>query len=129
MINSQPGAIPLSFTKVERLLHPNEFKRVFDNPIKKIHSEHLLLFIQTGVPEQTQARLGLAITKKKVKLAVMRNRLKRLSREIFRHTAPTLGSVDVVLIVKKSYAKKTDLNDELTHIFEKLAILFPAISI
>ncbi|OBX50812.1 ribonuclease P protein component [Moraxella nonliquefaciens] len=129
MINSQPGATPLSFTKAERLLHPNEFKRVFDNPIKKIHSEHLLLFIQTGVPEQTQARLGLAITKKKVKLAVMRNRLKRLSREIFRHTAPTLGSVDVVLIVKKSYAKKTDLNDELTHIFEKLAILFPAISI
>ena len=129
MINSQPGAIPLSFTKAERLLHPNEFKRVFDNPIKKIHSEHLLLFIQTGAPEQTQARLGLAITKKKVKLAVMRNRLKRLSREIFRHTAPTLGSVDVVLIVKKSYAKKTDLNDELTHIFEKLAILFPAISI
>lgn len=129
MINSQPGAIPLSFTKAERLLHPNEFKRVFDNPIKKIHSEHLLLFIQTGVPEQTQARLGLAITKKKVKLAVMRNRLKRLSREIFRHTAPTLGSVDVVLIVKKSYAKKIDLNDELTHIFEKLAILFPAISI
>lgn len=129
MINSQPGAIPLSFTKAERLLHPNEFKRVFDNPIKKIHSEHLLLFIQTGVPKQTQARLGLAITKKKVKLAVMRNRLKRLSREIFRHTAPTLGSVDVVLIVKKSYAKKTDLNDELTHIFEKLAILFPAISI
>lgn len=106
MINSQPGAIPLSFTKAERLLYPNEFKRVFDNPIKKIHSEHLLLFIQTGVPEQTQARLGLAITKKKVKLAVMRNRLKRLSREIFRHTAPTLGSVDVVLIVKKSYAKK-----------------------
>jgi len=129
MINSQPGAIPLSFTKAERLLYPNEFKRVFDNPIKKIHSEHLLLFIQTGVPEQTQARLGLAITKKKVKLAVMRNRLKRLSREIFRHTAPTLGSVDMVLIVKKSYAKKTDLNDELTHIFEKLAILFPAISI
>ena len=129
MINSQPGATPLSFTKAERLLHPNEFKRVFDNPIKKIHSEHLLLFIQTGVPEQTQARLGLAITKKKVKLAVMRNRLKRLSREIFRHTAPTLGSVDVVLIVKKSYAKKTDLNDELTHIFEKLAILFTAISI
>ena len=129
MINSQPGAIPLSFTKAERLLHPNEFKRVFDNPIKKIHSEHLLLFVQTGVPEQTQARLGLAITKKKVKLAVMRNRLKRLSREIFRHTAPTLGSVDVVLIVKKSYAKKTDLNGELTHIFEKLAILFPAISI
>lgn len=129
MINSQPGAIPLSFTKAERLLHSNEFKRVFDNPIKKIHSEHLLLFIQTGVPEQTQARLGLAITKKKVKLAVMRNRLKRLSREIFRHTAPTLGSVDVVLIVKKSYAKKTDLNDELTQIFEKLAILFPAISI
>ena len=117
---------PFCFTKAQRLLSPNDFKRVFDNPIKKIHAEHLLLFVQTDIPEQTPARLGLAITKKKVKLAVMRNRLKRLTREHFRHTAPTLGAVDVVLIVKKNYTKETDLHGELTHIFEKLAMLFPS---
>ncbi|MDO5050830.1 MAG: ribonuclease P protein component [Moraxella equi] len=114
------------FTKAQRLLSPNDFKRVFDNPIKKIHSEHLLLFVQAGASEQTHARLGLAITKKKVKLAVMRNRLKRLTREYFRHAAPMLGVVDVVLIVKKNYTKETDLHSELTHIFEKLSALFPA---
>ncbi|MBE9590595.1 ribonuclease P protein component [Moraxella sp. K127] len=128
MTNPQSAtpAPPFCFTKAQRLLSPNDFKRVFDNPIKKIHSEHLLLFVQTGMPEQTHARLGLAITKKKVKLAVMRNRLKRLTREYFRHTAPTLGAVDVVLIVKKNYTKETDLHDELIHIFEKLAMLFPS---
>lgn len=125
MTNPQ-SAPPFYFAKAQRLLSPNDFKRVFDNPVKKIHSEHLLLFVQAGMPEQTHARLGLAITKKKVKLAVMRNRLKRLIREQFRHTAPMLGAVDVVLIVKKNYTKGTDLNGELTHIFEKLSALFPA---
>lgn len=110
------------FAKAWRLLSPNDFKRVFDNPVKKIHSQHLLLLVQTGTPERPYARLGLAITKKKVKLAVMRNRLKRLTREHFRHTATTLGAVDVVLIVKKKYTKETDLHDELSHIFEKLAL-------
>ncbi|MDO4897219.1 MAG: ribonuclease P protein component [Moraxella sp.] len=113
-----------TFCKNRRLLKPDEFRQVFDNPIKKIHSEHLLLFAQTG---QTHARLGLAITKKKLKLAVMRNRLKRLAREHFRLNADRIGAVDVVLIVKKSYPKDTDLHGELALIFQKLATLFPAV--
>lgn len=111
-----------NFTKSQRLLTPNAFKQVFDNPIKKIHSEHLLLFVQQG---QTHARLGLAITKKKVRHAVMRNRLKRLTREYFRLTSQSMGAVDVVLIVKKSYTKETDLHAELALIFEKLQASYP----
>lgn len=113
-----------SFGKNQRLLKPDEFKRVFDEPIKKIHSEHLLLFVQTG--QLPHARLGLAITKKKLKLAVMRNRLKRLSREYFRQHANQMGAVDVVLIVKKNYTKDTDLHPELGQIFDKLTTLYPA---
>lgn len=111
-----------TFTKSQRLLTPDEFKRVFDKPIKKIHSEHLLLFVQTG---QRHARLGLAITKKKLKKAVMRNRLKRLVREYFRLNSPNIGAVDVVLIVKKGYAKDVDLHVELAQIFNKLIALYP----
>ena len=113
------------FPKSKRLLTPIEFKRVFDNPIKKIHSEHLLLFVQQGTSQQ-QARLGLAITKKKLKRAVMRNHLKRLTREYFRLTASRLARVDVVLIVKKTYAKDENLHLELSLIFDKLAKLYPA---
>lgn len=111
-----------TFSKDKRLLTSSEFKNVFDNPVKKIHSEHLLLFVQTG---QTHARLGLAITKKKLKLAVERNRLKRLTREYFRQNASQLGAIDIVLIVKKSYPKQTDLHDEIHGIFQKLITYFP----
>lgn len=113
-----------TFCKNRRLLKPDEFKQVFDNPIKKIHSEHLLLFVQAG---QTHARLGLAITKKKLKLAVRRNQLKRLTREYFRLNADQIGAVDVVLVVKKSHPKDTDLHGELAQIFKKLTTLFPAV--
>lgn len=113
----------LTFCKQQRLLKPAEFKRVFDNPIKKIHSQHLIAFVQTG---EHQPRLGLAITKKKLKLAVMRNQLKRLTREHFRLNAHKLGAVDVVLIVKMGYAKGADLNTELDEIFAKLTMLYPA---
>ena len=43
-------------------------------------------------------RLGLAIGKKRVRLAVRRNRLKRLVRESFRHNAPQIAAVDLVVI-------------------------------
>lgn len=116
------------FTKHHRLLVPYDFKRVLDAPAKKIHSEHLLMFVQVGQPQQTHARLGLAITKKKLKQAVMRNRLKRLTREYFRLNHAKIGVVDMVLIVKKKYAKDTDLHGELAQIFKKLIANYPAFS-
>ena len=44
------------------------------------------------------ARLGLAISKKHCKLAVSRNRIKRLVRESFRHHQATLAGLDVVVL-------------------------------
>lgn len=115
----------MRLTKQQRLLKPDEFKRVFDNPIKKIHSAHFMLFVQSG---QTVPRLGLAITKKKLKLAVMRNHLKRLTREHFRQSAPHLSAIDVVLIVKQGYPKHTDPNAELAQLFGQLTALYPCTS-
>lgn len=110
--------MPCTFTKQDRLLSSGEFKMVFDNPIKKIHSTHLLAFVaRSGV---SQPRLGLAITKKKLKLAVERNQIKRLSREHFRLNKADLPVVDMVLIVKSTYDKQTDLNAELVEIFRKI---------
>ena len=116
--------VMMRFTKEQRLLKPDEFGRVFDDPTKKIHSTHFMLFVKTG---QTQPRLGLAITKKKLKLAVVRNRLKRLTREHFRQNAPCLSAIDVVLIVKKGYPKHTDPNAELSQLFAQLTALYPCV--
>lgn len=52
----------------------------------------------------TFARLGLAISKKTIKKAVDRNRIKRLIREGFRYNQENLGSFDIVVLVKREIA-------------------------
>lgn len=111
------------FQKKDRLLTPAQFQAVFDAPIKKIHGEHLLLFVAQG---EALPRLGLAITKKKLKNATDRNRLKRLTREQFRLNKSGLADVDLVLIVKKRYDKAYDIGAELAVMFSKLKQMYPS---
>lgn len=113
-----------TFCKTDRLLKSQEFTNVFNNTSKKIHSEHLLIFLMKK--EQSNARLGLAITKKKIKNAVERNRLKRLTREFFRTNKHRIFGVDVVLIVKRKYNKEFDISKELDFLFRKITELYPS---
>ena len=46
------------------------------------------------------ARLGLALSRKAMSLAVNRNRIKRLVRESFRSHQAHLGSIDIVVVGK-----------------------------
>jgi len=48
----------------------------------------------------THPRLGFAISKQKVRLAVGRNRLRRLVRESFRRHAASLPAVDLVVLAR-----------------------------
>lgn len=106
------------FTKQHRLLGSPEFKAVFDAPIKKIHTAHLLAFIAKGSSDES--RLGLAITKKKLKHAVARNHIKRLTREVFRHKRSHLAAIDIVVIVKVGYQKSFDIGQEVDELFSKI---------
>lgn len=47
------------------------------------------------------ARLGLAIAKRYIPSAVVRNRVRRIIREGFRHNQSHLGAVDIVVITQK----------------------------
>lgn len=96
---SPPLFCSQKFTKSQRLLTPNQFRQVFDFPDKKYHQDYFLMFVKDT--KHSKARLGLAITKKKVSRAVVRNRLKRLIREQFRLYYELLLARDVVFIVKK----------------------------
>lgn len=49
-------------------------------------------------------RLGLAVSKKRVRLAVARNRIKRLVRESFRHHAGSLRGLDAVVMARQDTA-------------------------
>ncbi|HSC75804.1 MAG TPA: ribonuclease P protein component [Pseudomonadales bacterium] len=91
----------LRFGKQHRLLTPKEFKAVFDGAVfKASHRSLLLLAIPCVTADASPARLGLVVAKKHARLAVQRNRLKRLLRETFRHHKTELAGLDIVALVK-----------------------------
>ena len=111
-----------SFTKAQRLLTPAAFREVFDAPERKLHQAHLMAFVRSSTSDQ--ARVGMAITKRKVPTAVARNLIKRKIRESFRIQAAELKNKDIVFIVKKSIKDLTneELDLEINNIFKKLRI-------
>ena len=88
------------YPKAKRILKPDEFKSVFNKPLFKVHQTHFMAFAYDS--DQEQARLGMAITKKRIPTAVARNTIKRIIREQFRHKHPELPALDLVFILKKS---------------------------
>ncbi|MDH5425363.1 MAG: ribonuclease P protein component [Gammaproteobacteria bacterium] len=103
------------FPKCAKLLKPAEFKQVF-NAAKRAGDRHLTIFYHAN--ERNQPRLGLAISKKVSKLAVERNRIKRLARETFRLKRHELQFADFVVLAKPGAVKVE--NKELIASFNKL---------
>ena len=66
--------------------------------------------------------LGLAIAKKRVKLAVQRNRIKRQIRESFRLNQHNLPHIDMVVMVKSGTDKleNKEINQQLEKIWRKI---------
>ena len=96
---NQPG---FSYPKSHHLLDKKQFDSVFKNA-RRIGSSHLtLLYIEnrSGHP-----RLGFVISKKNAKLAVARNKIKRVIRESFRINQNKLGAYDIVILGRKGVAK------------------------
>lgn len=88
-----------AFSKSMRLLSSSDFQNVFnDAPLKTSHQHFLFLARrnQLNLP-----RLGLVIAKKHIRLAVDRNRMKRLIRETFRVKQQQLAGIDVIVLARK----------------------------
>ena len=69
------------------------------------------------------ARLGTAVPKRYVKTAVLRNRIKRIIRESFRHNQETLAGFDVVVVVYKPVNNELVVQDSIRQIWRKVAAL------
>ncbi len=80
--------------KQAKLLKAADYQYVFD---KAVRSSDACFTVLARVGSRDMARLGMAFSKKRVKLAVARNRLKRITRESFRLTENKFRADYVVL--------------------------------
>ncbi|GGB16724.1 ribonuclease P protein component [Agarivorans gilvus] len=96
------------------MLTPMHFKHVFSNPVR-VGTPQLTILAKPNT--LAHPRLGLAVSKKSIKLAVGRNRIKRLVRESFRLHQHQLPAVDIVLISKHGIADLS--NQEISKMLEK----------
>ncbi len=102
-------------TKHAKLLKAADFNHVFD---KSVRSSDRYFTVLARPNNMLTARLGMAFSKKRVKLAVKRNRLKRISRESFRLSL--LGQIkinaDFIVLAGAHCAMAT--NQQLFHSLE-----------
>lgn len=108
------------FSRGQRLLAAEDFKRVFAKACKAGNGQFTLLAIPN---ELGYARLGMAISRKAARLAVQRNRIKRQLREYFRLHHHELSAMDLVIMAKPGAATldKKALQRSITHAFGQLA--------
>lgn len=82
---------PLSFPKSARLLKPADFRfRTY----RRFESSHFKLLYST----EGTGRMGISISKKVLRRATARNRVRRLLKETFRHHRSSLTNSDVHVI-------------------------------
>ncbi|MEP4890666.1 MAG: ribonuclease P protein component [Aliiglaciecola sp.] len=104
-----------SFSRELRLLTPTHFEKVFQKAIPSVSPQLTVLgrFNQLDHP-----RLGITISKKRVKKAHDRNRIKRLIRESFRMHQHQLPNTDIVVVGKSGLDTMT--NQQITLLLGKL---------
>ncbi|MGQ0286818.1 ribonuclease P protein component [Pasteurellaceae bacterium 22721_9_1] len=94
--------IKLNFSRELRLLTPEHFKYVFQQPQRASTPEVTILARQNSLD---YPRLGLTVAKKHLKRAHDRNRIKRLCRESFRTLQHELPHCDFVIVAKAGIHK------------------------
>ena len=106
------------FRKEERLRRRREYLAV-QRRGAKIHLEQLLAFVR---PSPEGRRVGITVSKK-VGKAVIRNRVKRLLREVWRRSKQLFPKQhDLVIVAKKGAAGATfeELRDQLQQLAKKI---------
>ncbi len=118
-MQSRPEALP----KEKRLAKRREFLHVYETG-RKIFSRYCVVFFAAN--HLPYSRVGVTATKK-VGKANVRNRLKRWTREIYRHHREPLGldehALDLVINVKPNAATAVfrDYSSDLERALRKIA--------
>ncbi len=96
------------FTRAARLTSSGDYKHVFQQPFRSSDDS---LTVLGRLNPLDHPRLGLAISKKRVKLATARNRIKRVTRECFRLQQHKLPNLDIIVIARNNLEHRT--SDEI----------------
>lgn len=109
----------LPFSRQQRLLNSNAYKRVFEDAAVKVGTKHIVVLATPNT--EGFARLGLVVSKKNVRLAVNRNKVKRIIRESFRLKQAKLTAFDIVVIAKQGIDPQPEsLWEQLEKVWKKL---------
>ena len=93
----EPGnAQDARLRRVERVRRRPEYEAIYEEG-RRLSGRLMTVFVQDN--SQGRARLGIAATRK-LGSAVIRNRAKRLVREVFRRNKPP-GGLDIVVIPRR----------------------------
>lgn len=113
-----------AFPRSARLLKPAQFQRVFSNG-RRVAVPGFQLHV---LPADDGARLGLAVSRRVDRRAVVRNRIKRAARELFRIQRGGLPGADYVLVARREAATMTpaELTAALQALWRRAATLKPA---
>ena len=82
------------------MLSSVDYKRVFSCAEFKAYSHQVMILARRSDSSQSHSRLGLVISKKNAKKAVLRNRFKRIVRESFRANQKSLKNFDFVVLAR-----------------------------
>ncbi|ASX25900.1 ribonuclease P protein component [Candidatus Williamhamiltonella defendens] len=107
--------VQFGFPRELRLLTPHSFGFVFEKP-QRASTEQITVLAR--INDLEHPRIGFAISKKNVKHAHNRNRIKRLTRESFRLHQHFLLPMDFIILAKKGVDKLD--NQVLNAVLEKL---------
>lgn len=113
----------LKFSRSHRLIKKSDFQSVFEAPHKLTFKYLVALYRPNLLPH---ARLGVILAKKHIKLAVDRNRVRRLIREGFRHHQETLKGLDIIILLRSECTAvlrdKITLRDDIRQLWKSLEV-------
>lgn len=112
------------FSRQHRLRKKADFNFVFERP-RKITGQRLILLFRPNL--LGYFRIGMMLSKAKMKQAVARNRVKRLIRETFRQHRQVLAGFDIVIMLRSRQESDMDkaghdklLRNDIKYVCEKL---------
>jgi ribonuclease P protein component len=114
-------AISEKFPYSVRIVRSSDYQAIYKAG-RKVYSRRFILFVRKN--DIGHLRLGLTVSRK-VGGAVIRNRIKRLFREIFRKSFDPISSpLDIVVNAKSSCCEASyiELRDEFLDVIHKLHV-------